>query len=194
MKKVRFIILAVVCVALICGGFFLLKSRMGGEEEELTKVQKIMTRNLETDYPPTPREVIKFYNRIITSYYEREYTDEEFEALTDQALLLFDDELAANNPKDAYQKQIQAEVEDYRSRKRSISSTSVCDTRDVVWLTDADTGDELAYVTASYFVKENNSFDRTYQEYVLRKDDGERWKILTYYQVEGKAAEDDGDD
>ncbi|MCM1107312.1 MAG: hypothetical protein NC355_10255 [Blautia sp.] len=194
MKNVRLIILAVVCVALICGGFFLLKSRMGGEEEELTKVQKIVTRNLEADYPPTPREVIKFYNRIITSYYEGGYTDEEFEALTDQALLLFDDELASNNPKDAYQKQIQEEVEDYKSRKRSISSTSVCDTRDVVWLTDPDTGDELAYVTASYFVKENSSFDRTYQEYVLRKDDGEHWKILTYYQVEGKSAEDDGDD
>lgn len=193
-KRIRIIILAVVCVALVCGGFFFVRSRSEKDEEELTKVQKLITRDLEQDYPSTPREVIKLYNRIITSYYEEDYTDAEFDALIDQALLLLDADLAANNPKEDYKKQVKAEVADYKNRKRSISSTSVCDTRDVVWLTDPDNGDELAYVTSSYFVKEDNSYDRTYQEYVLRKDENEHWKILNYYQIEGKSTEDDDDD
>ena len=33
---------------------------------------------------------------------KKEYTDEEFDALVDQAMLLFDDELAKNNPKETY--------------------------------------------------------------------------------------------
>ena len=57
-----------------------------------------------------------------------------------------------------------------------------------------ETGDEIAYVTASFFVKENNSYDRTYQEYVLRRDEDEHWKILTFYKVEGESSEDDKDE
>lgn len=195
MKKAGIVVVALLCVALICGGFFLLKNRASEtKEEDLTKVQKIITRNLDQDYPATPREVVKFYNRIVTSYYEGEYTADEFDALTDQALALFDKELAENNPKSTYEQQVKDSVENYKTRKRSISTTSVCDSRDVVYLTDPDTGDEIAYVTASYFVKENNSYDRTYQEYVLRRDEDEHWKILTFYKVEGESSEDDKDE
>ena len=54
-----------------------------------------------------------------------------------------------------------------------------------------DGDDEIAYVTSSYFVKEGNSYERTYQEYVLRQDANKDWKILVYYQIEGESEEDD---
>ena len=38
-----------------------------------------------------------------------QYSDEELDALTDQALKLFDDELAANNPKDTYKQSVTAD-------------------------------------------------------------------------------------
>jgi ketosteroid isomerase-like protein len=62
-------------------------------------------------------------------------------------------------------------------------SSSVSDTNDVQYQT-VD-GDECAYVTASYFINENKKYSRTYQTFVLRKDDDGNWKILTWYRTEG---------
>lgn len=192
MKRIGIIIAAVVCVALICGGFWFLKVRMdNSKEKELTEVQKLTSRDLDKDYPPTAREVVKLYNRIISAYYGEKHTDQELEKMAEQALMLFDGDLAANNPKEDYVKQVRSEVENYKIRKRSIVNHDVCGSRDVVFLKDKETGDEIAYVNAWYFVKENTKYDRTYHEYVLRKDEDGRWKILTFYKVSGKAQEDD---
>ena len=58
----------------------------------------------------------------------------------------------------------------------------VCDSNDVKYVTDSE--DQIAYVRASYFIKQDNSYSKTYQEYVLRKDSEEHWKILTFYKIE----------
>ena len=54
-----------------------------------------------------------------------------------------------------------------------------------------DKGDEIAYVTASYFIKAGNSYEDTDEMYVLRKDEDGKWKILVYYQIEPAQSEDD---
>ncbi len=195
MKKVGIIAAAVICVALVCAGFYFVRNRGdNSDEKELTDVQKIITRDLEQQYPPTAREVIKLYNRIIICLYEGGYTDEEFEALVDQVLALFDDELVSNNPKSDFMEAIRAEVKNYESRDRSIRTASVCDSRDVVYKNDPNNDDRIAYVTATYFIKEKKSYDRTYQQYVLREDGEDRWKILGFYKIEGDSTEDEDDD
>ena len=105
-------------------------------------------------------------------------------------MLLFDDELAKNNPKDTYIQSIKTEIADYDNRSRQIRQTDVCDSDDVLYTTDPKNDDKLAYVTASYFVKEDKSFTKTYQMYVLRQDKNENWKILTYYQIDKNPNED----
>ena len=85
MKKTGIVIAAIACALLLCVGFYNLKNHSGTGEEakDMTTVQKIDARNLEQDYPKTPRAVLKLYNEIITSYYEGNYTEEEFDTLTD---------------------------------------------------------------------------------------------------------------
>lgn len=197
MKKVGIVIAALLCVALLCGGFFLLKDRSSERSEDdvqLTKVQKIITRDLENNYPATPREVVKFYNKIIECYYGEEYTDKEFDSLLDQAQAVFDQELVDNNPKADYKKAVETEKADYKERSFKIRQSSVCSSSEVQYVTDDKTGDKLAYVTASYFTEEKKKFDKTYQMYVLRKDKDGKWKILTYYKVDGKTLGEDKDD
>ena len=68
MKKTRIVILAIVIVAAICTAFYIVNNnskKESAKEAGLTEIQKITTRNMEKDYPATPREVIKFYNRIV---------------------------------------------------------------------------------------------------------------------------------
>jgi curli biogenesis system outer membrane secretion channel CsgG len=195
MKKVVIAIVALLCIGGICGGFYYASQHSSSSDEvELTKVQKIITRDLDKDYPATPREVVKFYNRIITSYFGETYSDEEFDALAEQAQCLFDTELLSNNPLEDYKEEVKSEIQEYNQNSRQIRQASVCDSGDVQYVTDKNNGDQLAYVTSNYFVKEGNSYERTYQMYVLRKDDQEQWKILTYYKVDGTSSEDDSDD
>lgn len=192
MKKVGIVIVALLCVALVCGGFYYVKSRsdaLQNGEEELTKVQKITTKDLTKDYPATPREVIKLYNKIITCYFGEEYTDSELEELADHALDLFDEELRNNNPREEYIAAVKQDIALYEQASKYIAQSDVCDSNSVVYKTID--GDEMAYVSASYFVKEGNSYTKTYQEYVLRKDSDDNWKILTFYKIEGDSSEDE---
>ena len=192
MKKTRIVILAIVIVAAICTAFYIVNNnskKESAKEAELTEIQKITTRNMEKDYPATPREVIKFYDRIIKCYYGRQYSDDELEQLADQALSMFDDDLLKKNEKESYIESVKSDAAQYEEDNKSISQTDVCDSNDVKYMTD--NGDDIAYVTASYFIKNGSSYTKTYQEYVLRKDDDGDWKILTFYKIEGESSESD---
>lgn len=191
MKTVGKTIIAVLCIGLVVGGFYLLSNKKAsGEADNVSEVQKVILKDLTGDaYPATPREVLKLYNRIMCCYYNEEYTEEEFEKLADQARLLMDQELADNNPAEQYYMQVKAEVESYRSQKKTINNASVSDTNDVKFGT-VD-GAECAYLESSYFVRQKSGFSKSIQEYILRKDDEGKWKILAYNLKEGETAEDE---
>lgn len=192
MKKIGAIIVAIVCVALVCGGFYMLKSRGQNTVENSTKlsdVQKITTRDLEKSYPSTPREVVKLYNKIITCYYSTEFKNGELEDLADQAIVLFDDDLKAKNPREIYLSALKSEIAEYKGKSKSISQSTVCSSNDVLYLTDKD--DDIAFVNTSYFIKEGSDHNKTYEQFILRKDDQGRWKILGYYQIDGAKADSD---
>ena len=166
MKKVGITVVAAVCVVLLCVGFYFMKNSDGSQasKENLTVVQRINEKN---------------------------YTDDEFDKLIDQARMLFDQDLADNNSKDDYKKSVETSIADYKNRSFKIRQTNVCDSDDVKYLTDDSNGDKLAYVTASYFTEENKKFDKTYQMYVLRKDDNGDWKIRTFYKIKGNSTEEE---
>lgn len=192
MKKARPVIIALACIALIVGSYVLWMNRSGNTSSEnmkLTKVQQLITKDLEKNYPGTPREVIKVYNEIITCFYREDYTEEELEKLGEQARLLMDEELLENNPKDEYLKNLKAEIADYKEAERTILSYNLCSSNDVQFLTVDNR--ECAYVKTSYFIKDKTGHSRTYQMYVVRKDEDGDWKILVYYQVEGDTSDDE---
>ena len=191
MKKTHVIIIAVVCIALIVGAYVFWMNQNGNtsEDVELTAVQQLITKDLESNYPATPREVVKTYNEIISCFYNEEYTEAELEALGDQARLLMDEELLGNNPRDEYFKALKAEIADYKEAERVIVSYNLSSSNEVEYLTVDDR--ECAYVQTSYFIKDETGHSRTYQMYVVRKDEDGSWKILVFYQVEGDTSDDE---
>lgn len=191
MKKIYTFIISIICIGMICGAFYYITSKSKNsaqDNEELTVVQKIITKDIEADYPATPREVVKLYNKIITCYYSAEFEEGEFDQLVDQAFLLFDDELVKNNPKENYVAALKNEIDEYKGKDKVISQSAVCSSNDVIYRKDKDNS-EVAYVNTSYFIKEGKSYTRTYEQYVLRKDDDGNWKILGYYQLEANPSE-----
>lgn len=195
MKKVRLIIIAIACICLICGGYFFFSQNNAVSEDELTEVEKVLVKDLKKDYPKTPREVVKFYNRIIKCYYSEDLSDKDLEDMVDQMLYLLDEDLLLVNPRDEYYKSVLSDIEEYEEKNKYVVSTDVCDSNDVTYVDDVKDGsdevDKLAYVNASYFINTDGKFTNTYQQFVLRQDEDGRWKILTFYEVEGESEEDD---
>lgn len=186
-KAFRIGISIVICVGLVCGYYYYLshKNTKSAEDaqDKTTEVEKIIERDFDENYPKTPREVVKWYNRIITAFYDEKYTDEELEEMADQLRCLMDEELLSYNPRDTYLESLKVDIADYKTRDKTIVQSSVSDSNDITYAT-VD-GDYCAYVDAYYFSREASDYSRTYEEFVLRRDDEGYWKILTFRLTEG---------
>lgn len=184
MKKYIFII--IVGILLICGAFFFFTKDNRQKETELTEVQKIITKDLETDYPKTPREVIKLYNRIVKCYYSEEkelenISKEELKALSKQMLQLLDEEVLLANQDEEYYGFVLDDIKVFEANDTYIVESTVCDSNDVQYVTDPNNGDKLAYVPTSYLM---NSLEKIYQKFILRENENGKWKILYYMKGE----------
>ena len=195
MKKAKIIIIAIACICLICGGYFVFSQNNATTEKELTEVEKILVKDLRKDYPKTPREVVKFYNRIVKSYYGEDLNEKQLRKMTNQMLLLLDKELLEENPADEYYESVRAEIAEYKRDKKVVVNTDISDSNDVEYINDKKEGetevDKIAYVNASYFINTDGRFTNTYQQFVLRQDEDGDWKILAFYEVEGESSKDE---
>lgn len=190
MKKTRVTMIAAVCIVLLVGSYVFWtnqNSDISSENVELTKVQQLITKDITKNYPSTPREVVKIYNEIITCFYNETYTEEELEALVDMTLLLMDEELAENNPKETYLQEVKADILEFEEAGRTIVSYTVESSNDVQFGTVG--GRECATLETSYFIKEKTSYSKTYQVYMLRKNDAGEWKILGFDKIKGDTSD-----
>ena len=89
-----------------------------------------------------------------------------------------DDELLSVNPEDSYYEAMLLDVTDYKNKNWTIANYTIPDSDEVTYK-DID-GQSMALLTVSYFIKENTSYAKSYQNYILRKDSSGLWKIYGY--------------
>ena len=174
-------IAAAICAGIICCAFYLTAQRskeQAKKAETLTEVQKLITKNLDTKYPETPREVIKLYNRIITAYYAEEYTEEEFVQLALQVRNLYDDELIASKTENQYIEDLRWDVNQLRDQEIVISSYATSASTDVEEYTKG--GFKWAKLYCSFTLRKGTYVDSTNEVFLLRKDDAGHWKIYGF--------------
>ena len=75
MKKggVKGIILGLIMAGLIVGYYFYLSNRdveKKPSEAKVTAVQNVLLRDMERSYPPSPKEVVKYYAEISKCFYD----------------------------------------------------------------------------------------------------------------------------
>lgn len=182
-KKAKVVIVVVILFFLVGGYFFYLSNRMQDEEVvEITAVQEVLLRNLEKNYPPTPKEVVKYYSEITKCLYNESYTEEQFEALADKMLALYDEELAANNPREQYLLTLKSDVDDFAKNGYNIVSYTTSNSTDVDFSTI--NGRECAKLYCTYSVKKGADYVTSQEVYELRKDkETGHWKILGFQIV-----------
>ena len=107
-KKRGGVIFLIFIAVLIVGAFAFVAYRTPKTAEEATEVtekDELMSKNIETSYPSTPREVMKLYNRYMVCLYgvESEKMNEgEVRALGMKMRQMYDEKLLTENPEESH--------------------------------------------------------------------------------------------
>ena len=170
-------VLFIFLLVLVVGYYAYLSVTHRTEQQEavMSEVDTALSRDLDNDYPATPKEVIKYYNDLMKCFYNEECTAEELQDLGRKSLQLFDEELQENNDEDTYLIRLQGEVQNYKDNKRKITSVSLAPSTNVDYY--SVDGYSFARISCGYTMTENGKKTSTVMVYLLRRDDSRRWKI-----------------
>lgn len=170
------VVLIILFVGLVgCYAYLSSRSRSIAESSAMTAVQKVLSRDMEYDYPSTPKELLKYYNEIQKCFYNENCTDDEIEALANRARELYDADLLVNNELGVHIMSLKAEIKDYKDNKRLITAVSVAASTNVDFF--EDDGYEFARIYCGYNVTEGSTTKQVRQIFLLRRDENRRWKI-----------------
>lgn len=187
-KGIKGIIIALICVALILGYYYYLSNVKEETRQEdnvtATAVQEVLLKDLENNYPPTPKEVVKFYSAITQCFYSETYTDEQLYAMAAQIQKLYDDELVANKTQQQYMDDLKIEIANMKDNECVISSYATSASTDVEYYSKG--GFDWAKLRCSYTIRQKTALASTNEVFLLRKDDAGHWKIYGW-----KLAEED---
>lgn len=184
-KNLKYVIVGVILLLLAVGYFFYLnnKTNVDNIEEETTgcyAAQKLINKNVAKDYPPTPKEVVKFYADIIVCLYSEDYSDKEFEQLADKLREICDDELNEANPREQYLNNLKAEINGYRNQGVTVSSYSTSASTDVDFFTQD--GFDFARLNLALTFKQGNSAALNKEIFLLRRDTSGHYKIFGWVE------------
>lgn len=177
-KSTTRITIAMIClIVLLVALYAYLSNRRKEERTEtvMTPVQEAMSRDLQNDYPATPKEVVKYYNQLLMCFYNEECTEDEITELGEKARELYDAELLEENQPETYMVRLRDDIQDYKENKRRITSSAVAASTSVVY--DTLDGHSFARILCGYNIKEDKENYPLKQVYLLRRDEDKRWKI-----------------
>ena len=172
------IILAIV-ILLVLGYYAYLSNRNSvktQEKEIVTKVQDVLLRDLSIQYPPSPKEVVKYYCEITECFYNETYSEEELKELGLKIRQLYDDELTADKSEEIYLTDLKKDIDQYKEQGIVISSYATSASTDVVY--SVTEGKEYATLFCTFTLRQNTDLSSLIHKYILRKDVEGHWKIL----------------
>lgn len=173
------IVIGVILAALVIGYFYYVSNKVKGTKEEdvqSTQVQAALMRDLDKNYPPSPKEVVKYFNEISKCFYNEKYTDEELEQLAVKIQGIYDAELIANKTQEQYMKDLREDIDDMKANDRAISSYQLSASTDVEYFTEDS--DSLARLYCTYSIRQKTDIVQTQVVFILRQDEEKHWKIL----------------
>lgn len=182
MKKsngVKIIIIGVVLAALVVGYFYHLSNKTKETKEEVvesTLVQETLIRDLDKNYPPSPKEVVKYFNELSKCLYNEKYTDDEFDELAIKAMGLYDDELNANNPFNQYLEDLKNDISGFKALDQSILSYQLPASTEVEFFDEGESS--CARLYCNYSIRKGTTKFYSDVVFILRQDEDKRWKIL----------------
>lgn len=188
-KGLRGVLIALFVAILLVGIFYRLSNKtvVSSEDEmveTVTAIDTALSRNLTTNYPPTPKEVVKYFSEITQCYYNETFeSDEQLEKLANQMLLLYDDELVGYNSYEDYLFDLRSDITYYNTNGYTISSFAPSASTDVEYFTED--GSERARLWCLYTIKSGKYYKNVNEVFILRKDEKSHWRVYGWKEVDG---------
>lgn len=140
-----------------------------------TEAQAILAKDMERNYPASVREVVRLYSRISKCWYNEKISEEEFTGLVEVQRKLFDEELLDANPLPVFTESLAGELAAAKENKKTMVNYRVQKQSSVKkWESE---GNSFASIIVCFMMK-GESYEYTYEEFLLREDENERWKIV----------------
>lgn len=174
---IKVFVIGLILIGLVLGYFFYLSIKKSNidDDTQIGAVQKVLMRNLDKNYPPSPREILKYYGEITQCFYGEEYTEEEFYQLAMKVQELYDDELVANKTQDQYLEDLQWDIAQFKNQNTIVSSYSLPSSTDVEFF--SEDGYNWARLYISFTLRTGTQLSFTNEIFLLRRDDKGHWKI-----------------
>lgn len=140
----------------------------------------LLSRDVDSNYPQSPKEVVKLYMRIAKQYYGNNISEDQIDTLGKQARRLFDDELKSKQSEDEFLKALKQEISDYNNQNRYISDYKIESSSDVKY--KALNNKKYASIDTLFYIRQGDNLVYSYTRFTLRQDNNGRWKIL-YWEL-----------
>ena len=178
-------IFLILLMFIIVGGYYMLTRRPAKNTQEEVKssvVGTLLALNFKSNYPPTPKEVLKQYSEITKAFYNEEYSEEELIALAKKIQELYDQELIDNEPEEVYLMALKSEIAAFKDQSIVISSYATSASTDVDYFTQD--GFQWARLQCAYNIRQGTQMGAIREVFLLRKDDQGHWKIYGWDNAE----------
>lgn len=198
-KKILTAFILMVCLAVGAVAVYYYISRpdssnaQEGTETTGTEIEKLLNKDLDTKYPETPVEVLKLYWRFNKCMYNEKMSDSEFEKLLEQLRKLYDEEFLSHednsweNMLDSFKK----DREEYMENSKKISIYTVGQGSSAV--SGKIDGRETVSITCNALIKQKAERINVYEEFMCRRDNDNKWKILGWKKTDAEdSQQDDG--
>lgn len=190
-RKILVILIVVLFVSAILGLFIYInnKPQSGSVEDDvvISNVDNVVLRNLDINYPPTPKEVLKYYSEITMCFYEENLSEEDLVRLAQTARKLYDAELCADITEEEYLASLREDILEFNSLGIVVSGYTVSSSTDVEeFVVD---GRECARLYATYRLRQGTEYIYSNEVFIMRKDENGHWKILGWELLEEEEVE-----
>ena len=189
------IIFMVLFAAVVIGIYFAITRGKNTDTKEIpaetSEADALIKKDLDWEYPATPREVLKLYCRITKCLYNDDLTDEQIKKLVSQVRNLYSFDLLENNAEDEQIAFIKGDRVEYKKDKKTIFSFAIDSASNIEYI-DTKAG-KTALIKMYFTLKAGANMDRSFEEFsLIRQDDG-KWKIAAWRQSENETAIDEAD-
>ena len=190
-RKILVILIVVLFVSAILGLFIYVnnKPQSGNVEDDvvISNVDNVVLRNLDINYPPTPKEVLKYYSEITMCFYEENLSEEDLVRLAQTARKLYDAELCADVTEEEYLASLREDILEFNSLGIVVSGYTVSASTDVEeFVVD---GRECARLYVTYRLRQGTEYIYSNEVFIMRKDEDGHWKILGWELLEEEEVE-----
>ncbi len=190
-RKILIIAIVVLFVSAVIGLFIYINNKPKANPIEddvvISNVDNVVLRNLELNYPPTPKELLKYYSEITMCFYQENLSEEDLARLAGTARKLYDAELCAGMTEEEYIESLREDILEFNSLGVVVSGYTVSSSTDVEeFVVD---GREYARLYATYRLRQGTEYIYSNEVFIMRKDEDGHWKILGWQLLEEEEVE-----